>query len=59
MSSLAMRRAKHRYVAAESVPHTGRGRSGHRAGNVIIWVAAVGLLLFVLWYWELAVTFWR
>jgi hypothetical protein len=54
-----MRRAKHRYVAAESVPHTGRGRSGHRAGNVIIWVAAVGLLLFVLWYWELAVTFWR
>jgi hypothetical protein len=59
MSSLAMRRAKERYGAAKYVPHTGRGRSGHRAGNVVIWVAGVGIVLFVMWYWELAVIFWR
>ena len=59
MSSLAMRRARERYGVRKHVPHTGRGRSGHRAGNIVIWVAGVGLVLFVMWYWELAVIFWR
>ncbi len=59
MSSLAMRRARERYGVTKHIPHTGRGRSGHHAGNIVIWVAGVGLVLFVMWYWGLAAIFWR
>lgn len=51
MSSLALRRAKARYLEPARLPYTGRGRTGHRAGNVYVWAAGIGLVLFVFALW--------
>ena len=58
MSSLAMRRARERYLSKKRFPLGGRARHGPKAGNVIIWIAGIGLLMVVIVLWMLTNIFW-
>ena len=48
MSSLAMRRARERYLSKERFPLGGSSDHGYKAGNVVIWVAGIGLLMILM-----------
>lgn len=58
MSSLAMRRARERYLSKERFPLSGRAHHGPKAGNVIIWIVGIGLLFVVIVLWMLTTIFW-
>jgi len=59
MTSLAMRRAKQHYHASLHVPHDGGGQRRVRAGNFVVWVVGLGVVLFVASYWMLVTMFGR
>ena len=58
MSSLAMRRAKERYVSKRRFPLGGRSDHGYKAGNVVVWVAGIGLLMILTVFWAITTIFW-
>ncbi len=58
MSSLAMRRARERYLSKKRFPLGARSSHGYKAGNVVIWVAGIGVLLILTVFWLLTNMFW-
>jgi len=58
MSSLAMRRARERYLSKERFPLGGRSDHGYKAGNVVIWVAGIGLVMILMFFWTMTRFFW-
>ena len=51
MPSIALRRARERYLAKKRFPLSNRSEHGHKAGNIVIWIAGIGLLLVVMFLW--------